>query len=144
MIVYSIPESQIECERVFSLLGVLTASRRNRMGSELMPNLAFLRKNTNSKEEMPEWAQAMEKAHGMENFDQVSGEFGGGGVTRDGEGGAAWFGNAPCEAEIQEEYACLEEQGLLNEQDDPPCPDPAPRLLIQLSFPTLSKWGPSN
>jgi hypothetical protein len=34
--------------------------------------------------------------------------------------GAAWFEDAPYEAEIPEEYAYLEEPGLLNEHDDPP------------------------
>ena len=51
-------------------------------------------------------------------------------MTGDGEGGAAWFENAPYEAEIQEEYAYLEEQGLLNELDDAPLP-PTPPLDSQ-------------
>ena len=44
-IVLAIPGSQIECERVFSLAGLLTARLRNRMSPENLGNLVFLSKN---------------------------------------------------------------------------------------------------
>ena len=45
--VLAVPVSQIECERVFSLAGLLTSLLRNRMSSENLASLVFLNKNIN-------------------------------------------------------------------------------------------------
>ena len=44
-IVLAVPGSQIECERVFSLAGLLTSQLRNRMSPENLGSLVFLSKN---------------------------------------------------------------------------------------------------
>ena len=44
-IVFSCPGSQIECERVFSLAGLLTSSLRNRMSPERLGDVVFISKN---------------------------------------------------------------------------------------------------
>ena len=44
-IVLAVPGSQIECERIFSLAGLLTARLRNRMSPENLASLVFLSKN---------------------------------------------------------------------------------------------------
>ena len=44
-IVFSCPGSQIECERVFSLAGLLTSSLRNRMSPERLGDVVFIAKN---------------------------------------------------------------------------------------------------
>lgn len=49
-VVFSVPGSQIECERVFSLAGLITAGSRNRLGAENMDMLVFISKNANRKE----------------------------------------------------------------------------------------------
>ena len=46
-IVLAIPGSQIECERVFSLAGLLTARLRSRMSPENLGSIVFLSKNLN-------------------------------------------------------------------------------------------------
>ena len=49
-VVFSVPGSQIECERVFSQAGLITAGLRNRLGAENMDMLVFISKNANRKE----------------------------------------------------------------------------------------------
>lgn len=44
-IVLAVPGSQIECERIFSLAGLLTSQLRNRMSPENMGSLVFLSRN---------------------------------------------------------------------------------------------------
>ena len=44
-IVLAVPGSQIECERIFSLAGLLTSQLRNRMSPENLGSLVFLSKN---------------------------------------------------------------------------------------------------
>ena len=46
-IVLGIPGSQIECERVFSLAGLLTSQLRNRMSPENLSSIVFVSKNLN-------------------------------------------------------------------------------------------------
>ena len=44
-IVLGVPGSQIECERIFSLAGLLTSRLRNRMSPERLDDIVFLSKN---------------------------------------------------------------------------------------------------
>ena len=46
-VVLAVPGSQIECERIFSLAGLLTSQLRNRMSPENLASLVFLNKNMN-------------------------------------------------------------------------------------------------
>jgi hypothetical protein len=73
MIVYIIPGSQIKCERVFGLLGILTALPFgllgiltalpwNRISTDLMSNVLFLPKKMDAVPEMHSWDKGIEKA----------------------------------------------------------------------------------
>eukprot|EP00873_Tetraselmis_striata_P008534 jgi/Tetstr1/428798/TSEL_018785.t1 len=47
-----IPASQIECERIFSLAGLVTQHMRNRMGVEMMSQHVFIKKNVDAATEV--------------------------------------------------------------------------------------------
>ena len=59
--VFSIPASQIECERVFSVAGQFASVLRNRMGVDCLDMLVFLYKNVDQNKLMEEIIRA---AHG--------------------------------------------------------------------------------
>ena len=69
-IVLGVPGSQIECERIFSLAGLLTLQLRNRMSPENLASLVFLDKNVDADKALDnllgpihgdhQWSQARE------------------------------------------------------------------------------------
>eukprot|EP00951_Prasinocladus_malaysianus_P026580 scaffold236191_cov31-Prasinocladus_malaysianus.AAC.1 len=67
-IVLSIPGSQIECERVFSVAGLITAGLRNRLGVENLDALVFIQKNADSKALIRD---ALVSCHGMHMAEQL-------------------------------------------------------------------------
>lgn len=72
-VVLSIPGSQIECERVFSLAGLLTSMLRNRMSSENLASLVFLNKNLDVEAALDD---LLGTVHGDLQWSQAKGGFG--------------------------------------------------------------------
>lgn len=94
-IVLGIPGSQIECERVFSLAGLLTSQLRNRMSPENLGSIVFVSKNLNIDAALDDllspvygerqWDVAKETIGTISEFARDEAE-----LFRSGEGGVNW------------------------------------------------------
>ena len=94
-IVLGIPGSQIECERVFSLAGLLTSQLRNRMSPENLDSIVFVSKNLNLDATLDEllspvygerqWEVAKETIRTVSESGRDAAE-----LFRSGEGGVNW------------------------------------------------------
>ncbi len=72
-VVLAVPCSQIECERVFSLVGLLTSMLRNRMSSENLASLVFLNKNIDVEAALDD---LLGTVHGDQQWSQAKDSFG--------------------------------------------------------------------
>mmetsp|Transcript_12990 Transcript_12990/g.36528 ORF Transcript_12990/g.36528 Transcript_12990/m.36528 type:complete len:128 (-) Transcript_12990:13-396(-) len=70
--VFSVPGSQIECERVFSLAGLIASSRRNRMCHDNLALLVFLKRNIHLDGRLK---GLLEKMYGSLQYELVAGKF---------------------------------------------------------------------
>jgi hypothetical protein len=70
--VFSIPASQIECERVFYVAGQFASVLRNRMGVDCLDMLVFLYKNVDQKKLMEEIIRAAHGDHTAMDHDIIA------------------------------------------------------------------------